>query len=66
MAKLYCEVESDRANKHQIANRFLELRIYYGSKEDSKLLTHILVKHESEVQFFQHNTIEPKPMESRQ
>ena len=63
MAKLYCEVSSERTEKHQIGNKFLEVKIFYGSKDNSKLLTHILVKHSSEIQFFQKNTIEPKPFE---
>ena len=61
MAKLFCTVESDRVDKHQIANKLLEIKVFYGSKDDSKLLTHILVKFSSDLQFFQKNTVEPKP-----
>lgn len=65
MAKLYCEIASERTGKHQIGNKFLELKIYYGLKEDPNLLTHILVKPESKtesLQFFQFSTQEPKPI----
>ena len=62
MAKLYLEVESERTQKHQIGNKFLEVKIFYGSRDNSKMLTHILVKHHNpEPKFFQHNTIKPKP-----
>jgi len=62
MAKLYLEVESERTKKHQIGNRFLEVKIYYGNKYNPKLLTHILVKPQSsEPQFFQYSTVKPKP-----
>jgi hypothetical protein len=62
MANLYLEVESERTSKHQIGNRFLEVKIYYGNKCNPKLLTHILVKHDNSTpQFFQYNTVKPKP-----
>jgi hypothetical protein len=35
MAKLYVEVESDRAQKHQIANKYLKIKVFYGSREHS-------------------------------
>lgn len=65
MAKLYCEIESEKTGKHQIGNQFLELKIFYGSKQHSELLTHIIVKPENAretLQFFQYNTIDPKQM----
>jgi len=62
MANLYLEVESERTNKHQIGNKFLEVKIYYGNKYNPKLLTHILVKHHNPTpEFFQYNTVESKP-----
>ena len=62
MANLYLEVESERTSKHQIGNKFLEVKIYYGNKYNPKLLTHILVEHHNPTpKFFQHSTIEPKP-----
>jgi len=61
MAKLFATIESERTSKHQIGNEFLEIKIYYGSKDAPQLLTHILVKHGSSIGFFQHNTVEPKP-----
>ena len=62
MAKLYLEVESERTGKHQIGNKFLEIKIFYGSKWNPKLLTHILVKHHNpEPEFFQYSTVESKP-----
>ena len=62
MAKLYVEIESERTQKHQIGNRFLEIKIFYGSRDNSKLLTHLLVEyHNPTPKFFQHSTIEPKP-----
>ena len=69
MAKLYCEISSERTGKHQIGNKFLEVRIYFGSKEDPKLLTHILVKPENNnqpVEFFQFCTQESKAMVLKQ
>ena len=63
MAKLYLEVKSERTEKHQIGNRFLEVKIYYGNKLYPKLLTHILVKANNPVEWFQYNTTQPKPME---
>jgi hypothetical protein len=65
MAKLYCEIESERTGKHQVGNDFLEMKIYYGTKENPKLLTHIFVRAETKeqpVQWFQFSTVEPKPM----
>jgi len=65
MAKLYMEVESERTQKHQIANKEMEIRIYYGSRENPKLLAHILVKPNGDsVEFFQKSTIQPKPFGS--
>jgi len=62
MAKLYATIESERTGKHQVGNKFLEIKIFYGSRDNSKLLTHILIKHHNpEPMFFQHNNIEPKP-----
>jgi len=62
MAKLYLTVESERTAKHQIANKTLEVKIYYGSKYNPKLLTHILVKADNPVEWFQYSTIDPKKM----
>lgn len=67
MAKLFATVESERTKKHQIGNEFLEILVFYGSKDDSKLLTKILVQYNgNELGFFQHNTIEPKPFTLKQ
>lgn len=63
MAKLFCGIESERTGKHQIGNKFLELKVYYGSRADPKLLTHILVRPtQDKPEFFQYNTVEPKAM----
>lgn len=66
MAKLFATVESEKTGKHQIGNKFLEIKIYYGSKDAPKLLTHILVKHGSDVEFFQHSTVQPKAFTEKQ
>ena len=65
MAKLFMTVESERTQKHQIGNKYLEVKVYYGSKYYPKLLTHILVKANNPVEFYQHNTIKPKSMEAQ-
>jgi hypothetical protein len=44
LARLFVTVESDRANKHQIANQYLEIKIFYGSREKSHLAKIVLVK----------------------
>jgi len=62
MAKLYLEVKSERTEKHQIGNKYLEVKIYYGNKLYPKILTHILVKAINPVEWFQHSTITPKKM----
>ena len=63
MAKLYLEVKSERTEKHQIGNKYLEVKIYYGNKHYPKLLTHILVKaNNPSVEWFQYSTIQPKKM----
>ena len=63
MAKLYATIESERTEKHQIANKFLDVKLYYGSKDDSKLLCHIIVEPtDNKPKFFQYNTVEPSPM----
>lgn len=54
MAKLYLEVESERTSKHQIGNKYLEVKIYYEDKYNPKLLTHILVEYRNPMpKFFQ-------------
>jgi hypothetical protein len=66
MAKLYLEVESERTQKHQIGNKFLDIRIFYGDKYSPKLLAHILIEHHNPTpKFFQHSTIKPKPFVSK-
>ena len=37
MAKLFCTVENERTEKHQIGNKILIVKVFYGSKENSKL-----------------------------
>ena len=71
MAKLFATVESERTGKHQIANGFLDIKVYYGSRDNSKLLSQILVKANGLdiPEFYQHNTVNPKafvPLESIQ
>ena len=63
MAKLFCTVHSERANKHQIANKELEIKIYYGSKEDSKLLAALYVFPTEDVpKFFMKSIVDPTPI----
>jgi hypothetical protein len=35
MAKLYVEIESERTQKHAIGNKFLKIKVFYGSRENS-------------------------------
>ena len=43
MAKLFATVESEKNSVHKIANRELEICVFYGSKDDSRLLLKISV-----------------------
>jgi len=43
MAKLFAKVTSERNEVHKIANRELEIHVFYGSKDDSRLLLKISV-----------------------
>lgn len=35
MARLYCEVHSDRGKIHKVGNEKLRLKVFYGSIKDS-------------------------------
>ena len=67
MAKLFCTVESEKNEVHKIANRELDIKIYYGDREDSKLAMHIVVSpnpqnpHEKP-NIFVENRTETKPI----
>ena len=43
MAKLFCTVESEKNEVHKIANRELEINVYYGNAEDSRLALKVVV-----------------------
>jgi len=43
MAKLFAKIESEKGEVHKIANSELELTVFYGSKDDSRLLLKISV-----------------------
>ena len=63
MAKLFCTVQSERTQKHQTANKELEIKIYYGSREDSKLLAALYVFPTEDVpKFFMKSTVDPTPV----
>jgi hypothetical protein len=44
MAKLFCTVDSEKNEVHKIANRELEICVYYGNAEDSRLALKVVVK----------------------
>ena len=63
MAKLFCTVHSEKTQKHQTANKELEIKIYYGSREDSKLLAALYVFPTEDVpKFFMKSTVDPTPV----
>lgn len=43
MAKLFCTVDSEKNEVHKIANRELEINVYYGNAEDSRLALKVVV-----------------------
>lgn len=43
MAKLFGKIESEKGEIHKIANSELELTVFYGSKDDSRLLLKVSV-----------------------
>ena len=60
MAKLFCTVHSEKASKHQTANKELEIRIYYGSKENSKFLaTLYVIATEDKPEFYIRSIVKP-------
>ena len=62
MAKLFCTVQSERTQKHQIANKELKIKIYYGSREDSKLLAALYLFPTEDVPKFMKTTVDPTPV----
>jgi hypothetical protein len=60
MAKLYITAESEKTERHLIANRTLDVRIFYGSREDSKLLCHLVIEPTTEKpKFFFFSDVQP-------
>jgi hypothetical protein len=43
MAKLFAKIESEKSEVHKIENRELEIQVFYGSKDDSRLLLKVSV-----------------------
>ena len=44
MAKLFCKLTTERIEKTQQANNFLKIKVFYGSKADSREAFTILVE----------------------
>jgi len=45
MAKLYVTVQNERLSEvHKTANRYLRVKFYYGSRDNSKLLMTLIVQ----------------------
>ena len=44
MAKLFCTITTEKTDKHQQANDFLKIKVFYGSKDDSREAFTILIE----------------------
>jgi hypothetical protein len=44
MAKLFCTITTEKTDNHQIANRFMKIKVFYGSKDDSKETFTVLIE----------------------